>query len=44
MNSERLKLAVGLEIDLPADAQDIDAIGVVAVLILSERFGGAAGR
>ena len=36
-NSLRL-LAVGLELDLPAHAQDVDAVRMVAVFILSERF------
>ena len=39
-----LKLAFGLEIDLPADAQDVDAIGVVPGGILDEGLGGFAGR
>ena len=41
----RLRLLAGrFKIDLPADAEDIDAVGVVPVLILNERLGGAAGR
>lgn len=34
---------LGLKIDLPADAQDVDAIRMVAGFILNERLGRAAG-
>jgi len=33
-----------LKIDLSADAQDVDAVRVVAVFILGKRFDGAARR
>ena len=36
------KLAVGLEIDLSAYTQDIDAVRIVAVFILGEGYGRAA--
>ena len=39
-----LNLAVGLEIDLTANPQDVDAIGMVTGGILGERLGGFAGR
>ena len=39
-----LKLAAGLEVDLATHAQNADAVRVVAVVVLDERFGGAARR
>ena len=38
-----LKFAVGLEIDLAADPQNIHAIGVIAVLVFQDRLGRPAG-